>query len=476
MRRPVRIVLWILGAFSAALVLAAVALPFLIDAERLRPQAEAMLTERLGRKVGFGRLELSLWRGVALRTDRFRIGEPLQGDPRGAPILEAGPTAIRIAVLPLLRKSVDARSIRIASARITKDGQAVISDMDIASSLRVTPDGTIDAAGRVRGILDASPGRLPFRAEFATRIAGGALELHALDATLGTLALRAKGRVEGIGTATPEAAFDLSSPMLGGATLHGLALRDVTAAARYEDGVLGLRDLRFALYGGAGKGSVTVRPLESGIPFSVEQSVEGVALGELVGALAPAQKGTIEGTAALAVRLAGRGGEPSVLPSVSGSGVLSVRDGSIKSVGMIEQVTKLLEAAGAAGMARRETPFESLTAHFTVQRGVASTRDLAFRSADLDFDGAGTVGLGGALKLDVLAAFSKAASGGLVAKTPALSVRVGDDGRLTVPLQIRGTVQEPRVQLDMGKVLNEGVSKKLKKEGTKRLLDKILGR
>ena len=104
------------------------------------------------------------------------------------------------------------------------------------------------------------------------------------------------------------------------------------------------------------------------------------------------------------------------------------------------------------------------------------TKDLQFRSQDLDGDGAGTVGSGGALKLDVLASFSKPVSDELVAKTHALSIRQGADGRLTVPLKLRGTIQSPLVQLDLSRVINEGVVKELKKEGTKSLLKKLLGR
>jgi autotransporter translocation and assembly factor TamB len=137
---------------------------------------------------------------------------------------------------------------------------------------------------------------------------------------------------------------------------------------------------------------------------------------------------------------------------------------------------KLLESAGAKGIARSETPFDRLTADFAVVQGVAATKNLEFRSADLDFDGKGTVGLGGALRLDVLGSFSREVSAQLVAKTHALSMRVDDTGRLSVPLQIRGTVQAPRVQLDLDTVIQEGVVKELKKEGTKSLMKKLFGR
>jgi len=84
--------------------------------------------------------------------------------------------------------------------------------------------------------------------------------------------------------------------------------------------------------------------------------------------------------------------------------------------------------------------------------------------------------LTGAVSVDVLASFSRAVSDALVAKTRALSVRRGDDGRITVPLQVRGTVRAPRLQLDLNRVLSEGVVRELKKEGTRNLLKKLLRR
>ena len=67
-----------------------------------------------------------------------------------------------------------------------------------------------------------------------------------------------------------------------------------------------------------------------------------------------------------------------------------------------------LEVAGAKGIAKDETPFDRLSAHFDVVQGTAATKDLEFRSSDLDGDGAGTVGPWAvSLHLDLLASFSK---------------------------------------------------------------------
>jgi uncharacterized protein involved in outer membrane biogenesis len=257
---------------------------------------------------------------------------------------------------------------------------------------------------------------------------------------------------------------------------RGIEMTKLAMHVSLARGLADVPDITFALYGGQAQGSLSVRPFEPQLPFSLDQTAQGIAIQPLIAALAPAQAGTVIGHASLAVRLSGEAGGAAMLPSMNGAGSVTIEDGKIASFGVIKQVMKTLEIAGAKGIAKDETPFDHLSAHFDVAQGTATTKDLEFRSQDLDGDGAGSVGSGGALNIDALASFSKTVSDQLVAKTHALSIRQGADGRLSVPLQIRGTIKEPRIQLDLNKVINEGLLKELKKDGTKSLLKKLLGR
>jgi hypothetical protein len=560
MKRAVKISLIVAGLVAAIFVAAALILPFVVNGETLRPAAEAKLSQMLGRKVVLGKTALSIWTGLALRADSLRIGEPILGKSAGAPVLEAGPTAVHVAWLPLFRKDVQARSITIEGARILQDGKPLLSDLTLRSALRLAPDGTLEAAGNVQAAVDLLAARPKVDASFGATLTRGTLTLRSLDATLGPVRMNASGRVEGFGADAPHAkldilfklgkssakgtidavvdaksptiAFDLDSPLVqldevlawtaslgvaalrhapsgsplappafadepsgsggrddliarakGSGTIHaarclyrGFELQDVGAKAALERGALRLDDTRLSMFGGRARGTITSHPFERARPFSLDQKAQGVAIAKMIEALAPAQKGTLEGTAALDLAITGRGGETPLLPTIGGSGALAVTDGKIASIGMIKQVMRLLETAGAKGVAKDETPFERLTAHFEVMTGVAKTSDLQFRSADLDFDGSGTVGLGGALHLDVLGSFSKTVSDQLVAKTPALKIRQGGDGRLTIPLQVRGTMTSPQVGLDLDKVLHEGLKKEIQKEGKRKLLEKLFGR
>lgn len=549
MRRPQKLSLAVVGSVAAIYLFGATILPLLVNAERLRPQAEARLQAALGPRVALGPLRLSLWSGPALRAESLRIGESLS----------AGETAVHVAWLPLLRKRVELRSITVEDLTIAQDGKRLVSGGRLASRVRVAPDGSVAMKGSIDATLGSRPGAPGVSASFTAALDHGTLEIAALDATVGPLVrIDAKGRVTDmssqaprvalVGQATlkrsllkgrfdlavatpPEASFDVGAPLLdvdeilaaaapfraspaasragiqivpeanasetvpdrgassfarmlvASGTLRadrclarGVELTNLSMKATLERGVAELRDITFAVYGGKARGSLSVQPFEPKMPFSLEQTAEGISIRLLIAALAPAQAETVDGTASLNVRLTGEAGGTALLPSTNGVGRVAIEDGTLSSFGVIKQVMNTLEVAGAKGIAKDETPFDSLSASFDVVQGTAATKDLEFRSRDLDGDGAGTVGPGGVLHLDVLASFSRTVSEELVAKTHALSIRQGTDGRLSVPLQVRGTIHDPAIQLDLDKVLNEGVLRALKKEGTKSLLKKLLGR
>ena len=516
--RPRRRILGCAAIVLIVFVAAAIVLPHLVDADALRARAETELSRRLGRKVALGPTTLSLWTGLALSAQSFRIGEPLNGSAAGVPVVEAGSTKVHVALLPLLHKEVDARSITVEGASILQDGKPLLSDLALSSTLHLTADGAIDAAGRATTRVDLLSSKPPLSARFAVGLAKGALAIRSVDAEIAGASVGAKGTIDGVSTPAPHARldvttdlgksklsgpldltlgpapagrFDLTAERLDLAELAsfpsklagtpppgvppGVEMSAVRATMTMKAGEVRLDDASFRAFGGEGHAVVSAHPFEAERGFSVEPAVSGVSIAALIAAFAPAQKVTLEGTAALKATLRGRAGAGALLPTLSGPGHVEITRGTIKSVGVIQQVMKLLEVAGAKGIAKNETPFDRLSADFDVASGTASTKNLEFRSPDLDADGGGTVGLGGALHLDIVGSFSKAVSDQLVGKTPALSIRVNDQGRLTVPLQIRGTVQAPKVQLDVDKVLREGVVKQLKKEGTKNLLKKLFG-
>ena len=528
MTRPRKILLSIASGAIGLVLAAPVVVPLLVDVDRLRGPAEAKLQAVLGRRVALGALRLSLWTGLALRTGSLRIGEPLAGPAPGALLVEAGDTSIHVAWRPLMRREVEVRSIVLEDLRVTQDGKPLVTGVRVSSRLSVTRGGDIEissltadvgpvrlvAAGRVSDLPAAAPRiALAGSARLSRSLVNGRFEVVAgpshptasfeftsplLDADeiqAAVLALSQGGGpqraarswiIPEAGAAEPVpdvAASPFATALAATGSLRaercvarGLEMTGLSMRVALTDGVARLSDIALSLYGGTAKGSATVRPFATGLPFSLDQSAEGVSIGPLIAALAPAQAGAVEGRASLTIHVEGESTRQPWVGTLNGSGALSIVEGTIVGVGVVKQMKKALAGAGAAGIEGDRTPFERMSAHFAIAEGVASTDDLEFRSKSVDGDGRGTVALSGALNLDILASFSRSVSALLVAKTHALAVRLGADGRLSVPLLIRGTIHEPRIQLDLARVLSEGALKQLNKEGTKGLLKKLLGR
>ena len=121
-RKPSRVLRWVLAA-AALLVLIVAALPFLIDADRFRPQVEAKLSEALGRRVTIGAIRLSLFSG-SLAVDDLAIGEdPAFGT---TPFLTARSLKIGVEMRPLLFS----RQVRITGITLEQPAIRLIGGPD----------------------------------------------------------------------------------------------------------------------------------------------------------------------------------------------------------------------------------------------------------------------------------------------------------------------------------------------------------
>ena len=89
----------IIGIVIGLLLVAAIALPFVIDANSFRPTIEAKLSEGIARKVSIGHLSLSIWSGE-LKADELSIDD----DPAfsSSPFFKAKSLGVGVDVVPLV--------------------------------------------------------------------------------------------------------------------------------------------------------------------------------------------------------------------------------------------------------------------------------------------------------------------------------------------------------------------------------------
>src|SRR2546421_8072496 len=89
----------IAGSVLGLLLVAALALPFLIDPNRFRPMLEAKLTQALAREVKLGDLKLSILSGAVTAGDLSIADNPAYSRE---PFVQAKSLAVAVRLLPLI--------------------------------------------------------------------------------------------------------------------------------------------------------------------------------------------------------------------------------------------------------------------------------------------------------------------------------------------------------------------------------------
>jgi AsmA protein len=132
------------GIVVAVLVLAAIALPFLINANQFRPLLESKLTQTLGRQVKLGDLKLSLLSGGITASNLSVADDPKYSSE---PFLSAGSVTIGVDLQPLIF------SRKLHVNRITIDQPNV--------TLLEAPSGTWNFSSLSSSSGNTAPGSTP---------------------------------------------------------------------------------------------------------------------------------------------------------------------------------------------------------------------------------------------------------------------------------------------------------------------------
>jgi len=112
MKKP----LVVIGIIVLLLIVALAALPFLIDANRFKPDLETKLSTALGRRVQIGNIQLSLLSG-SVTVDSVSIADDPAFSP--APFLQAKQLAAGVALMPLIfSKQLQVSSFTVSDPQI----------------------------------------------------------------------------------------------------------------------------------------------------------------------------------------------------------------------------------------------------------------------------------------------------------------------------------------------------------------------
>ncbi len=160
----------IIGIVVAVLLVAAIALPFLVNVNSFRPQIESRLNEALGRPVTVGNLSLSLFSG-GVRADQLSIAD----DPTfsNAPFIKAKSLKVGVELMPLIfSKQLNVTEIVIDEPEIVllRNQAGVWNFSSLGNSAeKKTPEKSTSASNLNVGKLELTDGKISFGAIPAKR-------------------------------------------------------------------------------------------------------------------------------------------------------------------------------------------------------------------------------------------------------------------------------------------------------------------
>ena len=521
--------LWILVVLIAVLTAAAIAIPSLIDLEPVKARWLPVAEQALDRQVSVGRVTLSLFPPVGVTIQDVSVmDEPAFSRD---PFLTAETVTARVALWPLLQRRVEVSQLIVkrpvielvkdaqgrwnyetlgrgpgppdgeqlpgspvptdqpplplaATVRLIKGDIAIIDrtrkapwdevrvepfDMT-AKNLRPGQEALVQLSARILPWVQTVTlsGRLQLAAS------GLAVEGADIQVTVGDHEIRLRARQQA-GRIDAEVAME--SLRVG-----DLLVKELHALGKVESGTIDVESVTAQLFGGAIQlhGTIGVPPV--GQPFQVEVAGDNIAVEELA-RMVSAQEPRLMGTGTFSASLRGEvgaqwssaeGGWRGLLGGLSGSGAFEVRDGVVRGVDLLgtvlEQLKQPLKAAPADAVSR-QTPFATLTAALSLRNGRASLSLLRMDSDDFTLKASGSAGLTGAIPLNLRAEMrlSEKASRQFP-PTSAVGQLLNDQGRVAIPVVIRGTAADPLILPD-AKLLAKRTGKRL----SERVLNEVMG-
>jgi AsmA protein len=165
----VKTALKIIGIVVAVLLVAAIALPFLVNVNSFRPQIESRLTEALGRPVTVGNLSLSLLSG-GVRADQLSIAD----DPKfsNAPFIKAKSLKVGVELMPLIfSKQLNVTEFVIDEPEIAllRNQAGVWNFSSLGNSEKNTPEKSTSTSNLNVAKLELTDGKIFFGAIPAKR-------------------------------------------------------------------------------------------------------------------------------------------------------------------------------------------------------------------------------------------------------------------------------------------------------------------
>lgn len=496
---------WLIGGLVVLLLLAAalyIAVRLTLGADLVRSALEVQLQQRLGQPVSIGRLSTAIFPRVALELHDLTIGEPAAVQIEDVRLV----TGLR----GLFDRTIADAEVLVADGRITLPLPFALAD-EAASAGDGAP-----AAFTVTSIRDITLQHITLAAGDAAvvlglkaAVTGDRLEVHDLTAEAATTRVTGSGALTSIERMQGEfevradpldldemmalaSALTAAAPSTGGpqaqavespmriildltapaGTFSSYSFGDLAATLELTSGRAALAPLALGTLDGRVDGALTADTRQRVPQLTLAGRVEGLDVAQLLAAGGYA--GGITGRLGGRVDLTASGAATrDLLRTARGSIEAAVTDGSIPGLDLVRPIVLAFGKPSGAPPAGSGSTFSRLGGTFTLAGGTLTSDDLAMASRDFDLTGRATFSLtSGDLsgRADVRLSRELTAQAGTD-----LRRFTQQEGRIVVPATISGTLEQPRVALDIADATKRAIGNELKRR-TKGLLDDLLKR
>jgi AsmA-like C-terminal region len=252
---------------------------------------------------------------------------------------------------------------------------------------------------------------------------------------------------------------------------------------------LDLKSLKFGAFSGSvsadGRATIGARPA-----FALNLAADNINLQDALKSQKAKAADIVRGILNGRVTVAGNGSRlDEIKPTLHGNGRANLKDGKLIGVNIVAQAldkTKHLPAIGDLVpssivknhpelFANPDTDLQNASLTFALEGPKISTNDLTVQTPDYDIQGKGWFDMD--RKLDVLAdiILSKPLTQEIIANKKNVVYVTNREGRIDVPLEIRGTLPRPKVLPNVGQLAQRAGRHVVEREGEK-YLGKLFGR
>jgi AsmA protein len=257
---------------------------------------------------------------------------------------------------------------------------------------------------------------------------------------------------------------------IGKLKISGTHSQNIHIELNAANGDIKLKPMSANLYQGQYQGNVRLDARGKTLKLAIDENLKGVQAGPLLLDLTGEDK--ISGVANATAKLSGNGATvDQIKQTLSGSGDFSFTDGALKGINIAESIRKAKATLSGQKIAESDAPiqtdFSSLSGSFKATNGIIKNEDLLAMSPLLRINGAGSVDLPKnsmdyTVKVSIVG--SSSGQGG---------EELAELKGLTIPVTLKGSLEQPSVSVDLASILKDQASNELKAKASETITDKL---